>query len=109
MRTIKNILLIITLSLFIISCSNGLQGFKLKKTTSGDEFLIQKKDPLVQPPDYTKLPNPDEENNNFDNEETQIEKVFKNNNFGNNNEDKQDSKKSETSLEKNILKKIQNQ
>tara|TARA_B100001057_G_scaffold351113_1_gene352627 strand:- start:222 stop:548 length:327 start_codon:yes stop_codon:yes gene_type:complete len=108
MRIIKNILLIITLSLFIISCSNGLQGFKLKKTTSGDEFLIQKKDPLVQPPDYSKLPNPDEENNNFDNEETQIEKVFKNNN-SDNNEENQDSKKSETSLEKNILKKIQNQ
>ena len=43
----------------MLSCSDTLKGFKLKKkSTSGDEFLIQKKDPLVLPPDFSKLPNP---------------------------------------------------
>ena len=33
-------------------------GFKLKKKAdSGEEFLIEKKDPLVLPPDFSKLPN----------------------------------------------------
>ena len=59
MRTINNILKIFTVSLFLFSCSGGLEGFKLKrKSTSGDEFLIEKKDPLVLPPDFSKLPNP---------------------------------------------------
>ncbi len=109
MKIIKNIFVIITLSIFIISCSGGLEGFKLKKrSSSGDEFLIQKKDPLVQPPDYLKLPSPDEGNDDSDEETTQIEKVFKNDNTSND-EENQDSNTSETSLEKSILKKIQKQ
>ena len=38
-----------------------------KKTLSGekeygtDEFMVQKKDPLILPPDYENLPTPDEE------------------------------------------------
>ena len=49
---------------FLISCGGGgweefesaVSG-KKKKTT--DEFLIKKKDPLILPPDYDKLPLPD--------------------------------------------------
>ena len=33
-----------------------------EKQLSQDEFFIQKKDPLVLPPDYENLPNPDEAN-----------------------------------------------
>ena len=61
MRIINNILKIFTVSLFLFSCSGGLEGFKLKrKSTSGDEFLIENKDPLVLPPDFSKLPNPED-------------------------------------------------
>tara|TARA_B100001057_G_C22573902_1_gene842260 strand:+ start:353 stop:676 length:324 start_codon:yes stop_codon:yes gene_type:complete len=106
MRIIKNNFIILVLSLFCISCSSGLEGFKLKKkSSSGDEFLIQKKDPLVLPPDYSKLPNPDEEVNVTDNDESQIEMVFKENNSKN--EEIKNSEKSNSSLEKSILKKIQ--
>ena len=84
MRIINNIFIVLILSLFSISCSGGLEGFKLKKkSSSGDEFLIQKKDPLVLPPDFSKLPSPDEKTNDTDNEETQIEIVFKNDNSKN--------------------------
>ena len=31
-----------------------------QKKNSSDEFLIQKKDPLILPPDYENLPSPDE-------------------------------------------------
>ncbi len=103
MRTINNILKIFTVSLFLFSCSGGLEGFKLKKkSTSGDEFLIEKKDPLVLPPDFSKLPNPEEDIEETEKEESQIEIEFKNDNSENRNTDK-----SNTSLEKSILEKIQ--
>ena len=41
------------LFLFTLSCSSGL-----KRSDSADEFLIEKKNPLVMPPDYTELPTP---------------------------------------------------
>ena len=105
MRIIKNIFIILILSLFSISCS----GFQMKKkSSSGDEFLIQKKDPLVLPPDYSKLPNPDEKiNEEDDNEQTQIEMVFKNDNT--NEKETKNLEKSDSILEKSILKKIKKQ
>ena len=36
----------------------GLTGAKQKST---DEFLVKKKDPLILPPDFEKLPTPDEQ------------------------------------------------
>ena len=108
MKIINNIFSVLILSLFCISCSGGLEGFKLKKkSSSGDEFLIQKKDPLVLPPDYSKLPNPDEKIDDTDSEETQIEMVLKNDNLKN--EETKNSENSNSSLEKSILKKIQKQ
>ena len=78
MRIIKNIFLILILGIFSISCSGGLEGFKMKKkSSSGDEFLIQKKDPLVQPPDYSKLPNPDEKIDNSDVDFSDVNQQYK--------------------------------
>ena len=103
MRIINNILKIFMVSLLLFSCSGGLEGFKLKrKSTSGDEFLIEKKDPLVLPPDFSKLPNPEEGIKETEKEESQIEIEFKNDNSENENTDK-----SSTGLEKSILEKIQ--
>ena len=61
----KNIILIIVLSFFTASCGDtlgsvkrGLEGGKAKST---DEFLVEKKDPLILPPDFENLPTPDEQ------------------------------------------------
>ena len=57
----KKIIYILSLIFFITSCQSlgevkrGLTGEKKKST---DEFLIQKKDPLILPPDYENLPTP---------------------------------------------------
>ena len=111
MKTISNILIIFITSLFLLSCSDGLKGFKLKKkSTSGDEFLIQKKDPLVLPPDFSKLPNPDEEvkeKKSEDNEESQIEMLLKEDNSDV--QENENSNSSDSGLKKSILKKIQKQ
>tara|TARA_B100000989_G_scaffold167982_1_gene125649 strand:+ start:103 stop:438 length:336 start_codon:yes stop_codon:yes gene_type:complete len=111
MKTITNILIIFTISLFLLSCSDSLKGFKLKKkSTSGDEFLIQKKDPLVLPPDFSRLPNPDEEvkeKRGEDVNESQIEMVFKKDNSDV--QENENSNSSDSGLKKSILKKIQKQ
>ena len=46
--------------LFLYSCGVGeaLQG--KKRSDQGDEFLINKKNPLIMPPDFDKLPKPGE-------------------------------------------------
>ena len=106
MKIINNILKIFMVSLLLFSCSGGLEGFKLKrKSTSGDEFLIEKKDPLVLPPDFSKLPNPEEDIQETEKEESQIEIVFKNDNSEN--DENENTDKSTTGLEKSILEKIQ--
>ena len=49
--------------LFLYSCGSvgeALQG--KKRSDQGDEFLIDKKNPLVMPPDFDKLPKPGEAN-----------------------------------------------
>ena len=53
---IKIIFLLFVLSL--ASCADVKDSFTLKKKSSADEFLVEKKSPLVMPPDYGKLPKP---------------------------------------------------
>ena len=108
MRNTNKIFIIFIISLFLFSCSGGLEGFKVKKkSTAGDEFLIQKKDPLVLPPDFSKLPNPDEGIKEKNDESSQIEIVFKKDNSDL--KENENIKPSDSGLEKSILKKIQNQ
>ena len=59
---LKKTICLITLIFLVTSCANtwdsvkrGVTGEKQKST---DEFLVQKKDPLVLPPDYENLPTP---------------------------------------------------
>ena len=62
MKIIVKIISIVVLSLILASCQSTKDAFTLKKKNSGDEFLVEKKSPLVMPPDYGALPEP--ENNN---------------------------------------------
>jgi len=103
MKIIKNILVIITVSFFTYSCA----GFTLKKkSTSGEEFLIEKKDPLILPPDFSQLPEPKEQIENQDEEEKLVlDGVFnEGNSINDNNNDNEINQKSD--LKKSILDKI---
>ena len=46
----KKYILIVLIFNFLQSCSSVSEGFKLKKGNTGDEFLVEKKNPLVLPP-----------------------------------------------------------
>ena len=103
MKIIKNILIIITVSFFAYSCA----GFKLKKkSTSGEEFLIEKKDPLILPPNFSKLPEPKEQIENQDEDEKLVlDGIFnEGNSINDENNDNKINQKSD--LKKSILDKI---
>ena len=101
MRFIYNILIILTVSSLLFSCG----GFKLKKKAdSGEEFLIEKKDPLVLPPDFSKLPKPNEQPET-DDEEVNIISVFDGEKSSSEENNNQNSSKS--NIKKSISDKIQ--
>ena len=56
---------IFLLFLFTGSCADSFSSVKRgltgAKKNSADEFLVEKKDPLILPPDFENLPIPDEE------------------------------------------------
>ena len=104
MKIINKTLVIFFTILLLNSCS----GFKLKKkSSSGEEFLIEKKDPLILPPDYSELPKPNEQNNQSIKEDDQIklETIFSDESSNNDS----DIKETESGLKESVLKKIQKQ
>ena len=56
------ILILVVVLLNVTSCQSAKDAFTLKKKNNSDEFLVEKKSPLVLPPDYGKLPQPNETN-----------------------------------------------
>ena len=60
----KKIIYIVVLIFFVTSCADTFSSVKRgltgSKADSGDEFMVQKKDPLILPPDFENLPTPDE-------------------------------------------------
>ncbi len=57
----KKFLIFILILFFLNACQSAKDALTLKKKASGDEFLVEKKSPLVLPPDYGKLPLPSTE------------------------------------------------
>ena len=78
------------------SVKRGLTGNKAKST---DEFLVQKKDPLVLPPDFENLPNPSERSVAAE-EMTNFEKTLKKQTIS------ESSSATENSVEESILNQI---
>ena len=48
--------------IILMGCQSVRDTLTLKKNQSVDEFLIEKKNPLVLPPDYSELPVPKKQN-----------------------------------------------
>ena len=78
-----------------------------KKKNSADEFLVKKKNPLVLPPEFEKLPQPKNLNSKKQiekEEDINLESVFGKESNTKNTTSK--NKKINTSLEKSIIEKI---
>ena len=93
----------ISIAIILSSCGTIRDGFSNQKKNNSDEFLVEKKSPLVMPPDYNELPIPDEEK--IEKENKDIKSLISKSNQDENN--KNLDKKS-SSFEGSILKKIKN-
>ena len=77
MKINKFYIFFLSFLIFITSCQGlkeGLVGNKRSK--SSDEFLVQKKNPLVLPPDFEILPTPKIETNQQTEDDNNIEDLF---------------------------------
>ena len=67
--------------LVLTSCQSLKNAVSGVKQENSDEFLVQKKNPLVMPPDFEKLPKPEDEDAVSQSlklkEETDIKKILK--------------------------------
>ena len=58
MKKIRKFVLLNINLIFLASCSTVKESFTNPKKNNSDEFLVQKKSPLVMPPSYGELPSP---------------------------------------------------
>ena len=106
MKKNKFTLLIFFGLLFLLSsCQSAKEGLTGRKKDNTDEFLVQKKNPLVLPPDYNDLPLPkdykikdDQSSENIDNEIKKLMESEEKDNVSNNNS------VGDSSLEDSIIK-----
>ena len=100
---ILKIILWLYILLLISSCGTVKEAFTNQRKNSSEEFLVEKKSPLVMPPDYTELPIP---------QEMKKEKIDKNSLKNiiteKQNEDVSFDKNTNKSFEESILNKIKN-
>tara|TARA_B100001173_G_scaffold178629_1_gene154247 strand:- start:179 stop:508 length:330 start_codon:yes stop_codon:yes gene_type:complete len=105
---IKKIIIFLSLTLFLFSCSgakDALQG--KKRSENSDEFLVEKKNPLTVPPDIDELPVPldqEEQDETENQEDISIKEVLSIDE--NQDENVESNNENQNSLEKTILEKI---
>ena len=100
------ILVLLNLILFIYSCGAAREGFTNQKKENKDEFLVEKKSPLMMPPDYDELPLPNSEVGDSQNSENNIKKLIVNNENDNSKSLNQDG--SNKKIEESLIEKIKN-
>ena len=100
---LTKIFILIAITLLFSSCGTVKEGFMNQKKNSSDEFLVEKKSPLVMPPDFNELPVPKKQNVNNEKNEDKIKKLISSNEadkIDNNIEEKN------RTIEDSLLKKI---
>ena len=95
--------IVMIIVIFLSSCGTVKKGFSNQKKNNSDEFLVEKKSPLVMPPDYNELPIPKKEN--VEKETNDIKSLISKTN---NNETKENLDKKNSTFYSSILEKIKN-
>ncbi len=98
------VILFITFLVFIVTSCTSVkeagQVLRNEKIKTTDEFLVKKKQPLILPPNYDKIPEPGSSNKNRNSDKDNIRKILKKTEV-----DQAEMKKS-SSVEKSIIDKI---
>ena len=106
MKKIFKLTIIIISILALNSCGTVREAFTSQKKNSIDEFLVEKKSPLVMPPDFNELPFPQQTNQVIENEKNKDIKSLLTDNKDSN-LDNQNTNQN-TNFENSILEKIKN-
>jgi len=61
MKKIRIFLIFNLMLLLLASCGTVKEGFSMQKKDNSDEFLVEKKSPLLMPPNFNELPIPKSE------------------------------------------------
>ena len=93
--------ILISIAIILSSCGTVRDGFSNQKKNSSDEFLVEKKSPLVMPPEYGELPVPSKDSNSAKANDNKIRELVKKNNIG-----EDESIKDDVSFEDSFIKKI---
>ena len=105
MKIFKKIILLSFLYI-LTSCGTLKEGFSNQKKNNNDEFLVEKKSPLIMPPDYNELPVPNAASNQALSEENSIKNLVTNEEKNTNTSNANSSES--TGLEESLLEKIKN-
>ena len=105
MKVFKKLILL-SFVYILTSCGTLKEGFKNQKKDSSDEFLVEKKSPLIMPPDYNELPVPNAASNQALSEENSIKNLVTNEEKNTNTSNANSSES--TGLEESLLEKIKN-
>ena len=95
--------IVLSIVIFLSSCSSIKKGFVHEKRDNSDEFLVEKKSPLVMPPDYNELPIPKKEN--VEKETNDIKSLISKTK---NDETKENLDEKKSTFDSSILEKIKN-
>jgi len=76
MSKIKILIILILLNFTLSGCGAVKEGFSSAKNKSSDEFLVEKKSPLVMPPNFDELPIPKVEQDLIEKEESNIKSLI---------------------------------
>ena len=105
MKIFKKII-ILSFLYILSSCGTLKDGFSNQKKNNNDEFLVEKKSPLIMPPDYNELPVPNSESNQASSEENSIKNLVTNEEKTTNTSNANSSES--RGLEESLLEKIKN-
>ena len=94
----------ISIVILLSSCSTIRDGFSNQKKNNSDEFLVEKKSPLVMPPNFNDLPVPSQNKEKSEMNQNKIKDLVTKNETENS--EVNTSVENNTSIEQSILKKI---
>ena len=102
MKNLK-IFIFLNIILIITSCGTIKEGFTNQKKNNSDEFLVEKKSPLIMPPNFNELPVPKQKDTATQSESDEIKSLISKKK---NTEITNDMNQKDKSFEETILKKI---
>ena len=100
MNKIKFFIILNLITFTLVSCGSIKDSVSNNKRNNSDEFLVEKKSPLIMPPDFDDLPNPDMNSKDVNLDQNKIKNLLSDE------KNKNSINTSITGLEGSILEKI---